>query len=380
MDYLLVRFGEIGTKSSYVRSKMVDVLRQRVEDCLDYEEADYSSVRHDSGRIVAEVDSAEKIAENVAELPGVKTVSPAWRTQLEQDFNGIKQVIQELDFTGKTFGVRCRRAGKHDFDSPEVERKLGAFIANKKGLEVDLENPDTWVRIEIRDNSVYVYSKKIEGPGGFPVGTQDSLAALVSGGIDSPVAAYEVMARGSDITPIYFYNKPISAEDHLMRFEQVISEMKKFHPSKNWEYYVVDMEEINEELMKVEKGRMVLHRVIMFQIAERIAENEGLKGIVTGESLGQKSTQTVVNLKLTSSKTNLPIHRPLLTRNKNDITEKSRYLGFFEYAEINSACQTLAPEEPSTALNEEKYSDLADEVDIDKLVEKGVSKARKERI
>lgn len=364
MDHVLVRYGEIGTKSNYVRKRMRQVLRQRVEDKLEYEDVNYEQVSEDFDRIIIETDQPKKSVENLKNIPGIKTLSPCIKT--ENHIEKLCQSVEKLEFR-ETFGVRCNTRNT-DISSQEVERKLGSHISERFNLEVDLDNPDTWVRVELKTDEAFVFSEKIEGPDGFPVGTQSKMAALISGGIDSPVAAYQMMSRGVDIIPIYFYNKPYSAEDHLLRFESVVNELETFHLSKQWHYYIVDMEHVNRKLEELGKGRMVLHRAVMFRIAEKIAEKEDLKGIITGESLGQKSTQTAENLKVTTSEIDFPVYRPLLDWDKNSITQRSRKLGFFELSSIDSACSTISPDNPSTSIQKEEFNRLKDEIDFDQII------------
>jgi thiamine biosynthesis protein ThiI len=374
MRKVVVRFGEIGSKSAQVRGQMLNVLRQRVEDRLEYEGLDYSSVSRIESRILIEECEAEKTAEIVSELPGVSSCSPVVETSPSID--AVKNAVKELEI-GDTFGVDTSRSGEHEFDSMDLNREVGSFVEERTGAEVDLDDPDTWINIDLREQKAFVYTEIFEGPDGFPVGSQGEMAALISGGIDSPVASYRIMTRGADITPIYFYNKPIAAEDHLLRFRSILDKLERFHPGKKWSYYIVDMEEVNQGLMEFGSGRMILHRRLMFRIAQRIAEKEGLDGIVTGESLGQKSSQTAVNLKRTTEAVNLPVHRPLLTDSKSEITEKARKIGTMEQSNIKSACTTLSPENPATELKQDQLESLECEIDIDHLVETAVENAEK---
>lgn len=362
-DTLIVRYGEIGTKSEPVRGKMTSILRQRVADRLEHEGFD-CKVGQTRGRIYAETGSREA-AKAVAEIPGVSSVSPAIGT--EASIGALKEASSEFEY-GDTFGIKVNTAGD-TISGEEVKIELGSHVEGY-GLTVDLDNPDTWLEVDARGERAYIFAERFEGPDGYPVGSEYGLLALISGGIDSPVAAYEVMKRGCDITPIYFYNKPIAAEDHLLRFEAAVQKLKKYHPGKKWTGYIVDMDEVNEELMKVGKGRMVAHRAIMFRTAEKIAEKKNLPGLVTGESLGQKSSQTPENLALTSSQVDLPIHRPLLTKNKNEIIEGAKKVGSYEEATIASACSTMAPDSPATRFSQEKLDEL--DIDIDSLVEKAL--------
>lgn len=374
MKHVLVRYGEIGTKSDFVRQQMHSVLRQRVEDRLEHEDIEFEKVCKRPGRVLVTGTEAEESAEAVSELPGVSSASPVIRT--EASMEQMKDASEEFEY-GDTFGVDARRTGEHGFSSRDIGVKLGSHIEDFTGASVDLDDPDTSLGVEVRDENACLFTERIQGPDGLPVGTQESLLALVSGGIDSPVAAHEVMKRGSDITPIYFYNKPIAAEDHWLRFKSVIEKLKRFHPAKKWEVYKVDMEEVNNELMNVERGRMVLHRSIMFRIAEKIAESEGLDGIVTGESLGQKSSQTVSNLTRTSISIDKPIIRPLATRNKNEIISKAKDLGTFEEAKIASACRSISPDNPATSIQESDLEELKKNMDVESLVEEAVESSEK---
>jgi len=369
MNTAVVRYGEIGTKSNAVQKKMVQTLRQRIEERIEHEGLKYDKVSQRQGRIVAHTEEAEKTAKILAKIPGVKTVSPAEKA--EPDIESIKQASEKFKY-GKTFGVNPN-TGNTDLKTPEIAKKIGAHVQQFTDAEVDLEQPETWLGVDVRQDKAYIFTEKLEGPGGFPAATQGSYVALISGGIDSPVAAYQMMTRGADILPIYFYNKPVSAEDHLMRFKASAKKLEKFHPSKKWKAVIVDMEKINKELMEVERGRMVIHREIMFRVAEKIAEEKSMEGLVTGESLGQKSSQTSSNMELTSSSIDKPVMRPLLTRDKNSISEEARKIGTFEEAEINSACRSLSPENPATILDEERLENLRKAVNVDELVEKALN-------
>lgn len=376
MDHLLVRYGDIGTKSAPVRGRMLKVLRQRIEDRLEYEEENHASVTNMNGRIIVK-DVRPEAAHHLAELPGVTSVSPV--KELDAEIESLRKSAKDVEI-GESFGVDTNRSGEHEFSSMEVNREVGSAVEEASGASVDLDEPETWIKFDIRGDKAFMYTESFDGPSGIPAGSSGSLAALISGGIDSPVASYEAMVRGSDIVPIYFYNKPIAAGDHLIRFKSSASKLKRFHPSKNWEAYIVDMEEVNEELMDIGRGRMLLHRYIMFKIAEKICKEENLEGIVTGEALSQKSSQTSSNMRNTSSATDLPIHRPLLTRGKAEITEKAREIGTFENASIDSACRTMAPESPATRMSKSDFERLKRRVDVEELVEKAFHNASKEEL
>jgi|AntDeeMetagen134_2_1112570.scaffolds.fasta_scaffold01392_8 thiamine biosynthesis protein ThiI len=377
INRVLVRYGDIGTKSEPVRSNMVSVLRQRIQDRLEYEELEFEKVKHQNARIIVLTEDYKAVARAVSEIPGVASCSPAVVTG--PDLDSIKSASRIFE-VGETFGVEANRSGQHDFDTRDICIELGSFTEEKTGSSVDLDNPDTWLEVDLREDEAYVFTRRYEGPDGLPVGSSGSLAALVSGGIDSPVAAHEIMTRGCDIMPVYFYNKPIAAEDHLLRLVSVLKKLERFHPSKKWHFYVVDMEEINQELMKIERGRMLIHRKIMFKISEMIVQKEGLSGLVTGEAIGQKSSQTPSNLELTSSAIEKPVFRPLVSSEKSSIVKRARQINTFEEASIDSACSTMAPESPATSIRPEELAKIEQSIKIEDLVKKAFESAEKRQL
>lgn len=365
MDRVLVRWGEIGTKSRPVKGRMINQLRNRIEERLDFEGFN-PAIESISGRLVVHTDSPQVAADAIGELPGVASTSPA--IGCDPTVETITEASDALAI-GDTFGVDAHVAVDHPFDSPELNDRVGSRIEERTGTAVDLDDPDTWVEIDVRQSAAYLFTRRVEGPDGFPVGSQRPLGALISGGIDSPVAAYQVMTRGADIEPIYFYNRPFASEDHLARFEAALGKLVRINPAKDWGYHLVDLAEQNERLLEIGRGRMLLHRRLMFGVAERIATKAGLAGLVTGESIGQKSSQTTANLEVTTADTGLPVHRPLLTWSKNEITRVARELGTFEAASIPSACRSLAPDSPATTMAPTEVDALADEIDLETLVE-----------
>lgn len=365
MDSVLVRYSEIGTKSDRVQRSMLDQLQDRISERLAYEDTEPTSIKRIPGRIVITASNPCQIASLVSEVPGVQSTSPVQETA--GTIPAIKTATQEIH-VDQSFGVKTNRVGDHPFSSTDVNHEIGAFIQSNTGATVDLDTPEKWVEIDIRGNTAFVFAQRNTGPGGFPVGSQDPLIALISGGIDSPVAAHAVMTRGSDITPLYFYNKPFAAGDHIGRMESVLRKLRRFHPGKDWYYYLVDMEPINTKLLEIDAGRMLLHRAVMFGVASHFVRENNLSGIVTGESIGQKSSQTTANLHISSRAAQEPIFRPLLTVQKDEVIERAKELGTFEDAVVNSACKSLAPTPPATHLSQSRFDELADTVELQSLI------------
>jgi thiamine biosynthesis protein ThiI len=369
MDHVLVRYSAIGTKSEPVARRMRSRLRERVAERLAYEELEAPSIENIPGRVLVSTPAADAAARAVAELPGVASTSPADR--VEVDFEAIAAATDDLAIE-PPFAVRVNTAGDQPFTSEALERDLGARVQERTQAAVDLESPTTTVEVDVRDAGAFVFTERHSGPGGFPVGSQEPLVALISGGIDSPVAAAEAMARGSDIEPVYFYNRPMAAGDHVARFEAALSKLVRLHPAKPWRYHLVDLAPVNETLTAVGTGRMILHRRVLFRVAEHIATETDAVGLVTGEAIGQKSSQTPTNLALTGAAVEVPVHRPLLTVPKQDIVDRARQLGTFEDAVVDAACRTIAPDNPTPRLGENRLAALEAEVGIDRLVEAAI--------
>lgn len=369
MDHVLVRYSAIGTKSEPVARRMRSRLRERVAERLAYEALEAPSIENIPGRILVATPAADAAARALAELPGVASTSPADR--VEVDFDAIAAATDDLAIE-PPFAVRVNTAGDQPFESEALERDLGARIQERTQAAVDLESPTTTVEVDVRDAGAFVFTERYPGPGGFPVGSQEPLVTLISGGIDSPVAAAEVMERGSDIEPVYFYNRPMAAGDHVARFEAALSKLVRLHPAKPWRYHLVDLGPVNETLTAVGTGRMILHRRVLFRVAEHIASETDAVGLVTGEAIGQKSSQTPTNLALTGAAVDLPVHRPLLTAPKEEIADRARELGTFEDAVVDAACRTIAPDNPTPRLGENRLAALEADVEIDRLVEAAI--------
>ncbi|MFW6435243.1 MAG: tRNA 4-thiouridine(8) synthase ThiI, partial [Halovenus sp.] len=186
-------------------------------------------------------------------------------------------------------------------------------------------------------------------PGGLPVGTQKPLVALVSGGIDSPVAAWLAMKRGPPVVPLYVDLGEYGGIDHRMRAIETVERLQRYAPNFDCRLRIAPGAEGIEQVAGVtEMYRMLVARRFMLRIAAAVAEEVGAVGVVTGESIGQKSSQTATNLRVTSAAIELPVHRPLLSMDKPEITDLARQIGSYDDSTIDAGCQQLAPDAPAT--------------------------------
>lgn len=361
-DVVLVRHGEIGTKSSQVQTSMERQLRQNLQAMLANRGVE-AEVEREWSRLYIWTEDPEAAAEAAAETFGVASTSPALSIPPEKDavLNALSRTARDAYHEG-SYAVRVRRAGEsdaHTFTSKELEEEGGSMVyeavESKFDPTVDLDDPDVEFYVEVREDKAFVYLEKKRGPGGLPLGTQHPVAALISGGIDSPVAAWSMMKRGSPAVPVYFDLGSYGGVDHEARALEVVRKLAMYAPNQDMRVRRIPAEPaidvLNEE---VGKTRMLSYRRFMFRAAEHVATQQGAAGIVTGEAVGQKSSQTMANLRVTSSATELPVHRPLLGMDKEEIIRRAKEIGTYSDATIDAGCHRIAPSLPSTAASLEE--------------------------
>lgn len=358
-ETIVVRHGELGIKSDQVRIKMERQLQGHIECLLEDREIP-GRVRTERNRLYVETDADHIEAATVAATDafGVVTASPAIRVDPELDtiLDAMERTTAAC-YDGGAFAVEAHRAGGdeiHDFDSRDLEQDGGQRVGETidsmgHNPDVDLDDPDFTVFVEARPEKAFVFVEKRAGPGGLPLGSQQPLVALLSGGHDSPVAAWEAMRRGAPVIPVYVDLGAYGGVDHRARADVAADRLAGLAPQYDMHLRVLDFGDILAELMAdVEATRMLSLRRAMLAAAEVVAEDHDAVGIVTGEAIGQKSSQTTANLAVTDVAVDLPVHRPLLTRDKTDIMEQGRGLGTYEDSSIQAGCNRVAPSYPET--------------------------------
>ena len=356
-DVVVVRQGEVGTKSQHVSTKMERQLRENLAAMFDTRGVD-ATIEQRRFRLLLHTDDTEGACDAATDTFGVVSASPATRT--EATIDSIREALAETArecYDGGAFAVSARRAGEasaHPFSSTDIEREGGSAVwdaAASVGVdpEVDLDNPDLEFFVDCREDEALVFLEKRPGPGGLPLGTQDPVVALMSGGIDSPVAAWELMKRGAPVIPLYVGLGDYGGVDHQARALSTTERLAEYAPDRDMRLRFAPAGHVIADIADtVEVGRMVVARRFMFQVAAAFAAEHGAVGIVTGESVGQKSSQTTANLCVSSAAVDLPVHRPLLTVDKTDITQLAADIGTFRESTIPAGCERLAPNYPET--------------------------------
>jgi len=356
-DVVVVRHGEIGTKSEHVGAKMERRLRENLAAVLADRGVD-AEIEQRRFRLRLHTDEPEAATAAAADTFGVVSASPAVRVEptIEAVCEALTAAARE-GYDGGSFAVSARRAGvesAHPFSSTDIEREGGSAVwdaAEETGVEpeVDLDDPDTEFFVDCREDDALVFLEKRAGPGGLPLGTQDPVVALMSGGIDSPVAAWELMKRGAPVIPLYVDLGDYGGVDHRARAVSTTETLARYAPDRDMRLRIAPAGEAVAAIAEtVDVGRMLVLRRFMLRVAAAVADERDAVGVVTGEAVGQKSSQTTANLAVTSAAVDLPVHRPLLTVDKTDITARADEIGTFGESTIPAGCDRLAPDYPET--------------------------------
>lgn len=344
---LLVRFGEVhlkGLNRPYFLKKLVDNIRRAVEPMG-------ARVWLSDSRIyVGDVEDMDACARRVCRVFGVHSVSPAY--EMDKDFEAVaSQAVEMMRQLSGTFKVLARRSDKRfPMDSMQIEREIGGrVLEDNPNLSVDLHKPRHKLHVEIRDHA-YLYVAELPAAGGMPMGTGGKAMLLLSGGIDSPVAGYQIMRRGVQMQAVHFYSFPYTSE----RAKQKVLDLAKIlgEYGQGVLTHVVPFTEIQMEIHEKcpDELSTVLMRRYMMRIAERIARAHGCQALVTGESLGQVASQTMEALAATDEVAGLPVFRPLIGLDKLEITQIATRIGTYETSILpyEDCCTVFTPRHPST--------------------------------
>ncbi|MCL7417173.1 MAG: tRNA sulfurtransferase [Halalkalicoccus sp.] len=375
-DTVLVRYGDIGVKSTKVQRDMERSLETNLRAMLDSRDV-RGEIDWQWSRPRIRTADPKGATTAACDTFGIVSASPAISTEptIEAISEALVETADATEFEGP-FAVDARRAGErdaHPFTSEDIEREGGQAVWDTlEEPEVDLEDPSQVFSVECRAEEAFVFTEKRAGPGGLPLGSQRPLVALLSGGIDSPVAAWEVMKRGAPVIPLYFDFETYGGVDHVARAVESARTLAEYTPNHEFDLRIAPAGAVADRLVgEVGPTRMLSLRRFMLRVGERVADESGAAGIVTGEAIGQKSSQTSANLAVTDCATDLPVHRPLLTRDKQEIIAQARKIGTYEDATIEAGCNRIAPDYPETNASLEEVE--AAEPDLETLVAEAVA-------
>lgn len=379
-DIILVRYDELALKSKKVRARYEQILVKNIKAMLNADGCSYSDISREMGRIFIHSNDANAL-KSAAKVFGVVSASPAHTCEptLESASQLCADVANSLLREGQSFAIRARRAGSHDFTSRDMAVACGNAVQMTKKVKVDLDNPDVEIFVEMRQDKAYVFTESLKGVGGLPMGTQGKMVALISGGIDSPVAAWLMMKRGCEIIPLYLNNEPFSDETTRERAMQCISVLQEWSPQKKFTIYEASHGENLLAFLENCNNRLncVLCRRMMYRVASEVSKLEGAHGIITGSSLGQVASQTSQNMLAEMHGMEYPIYHPLIGLDKLEITDLARKIGTFESSTKPATCCMAVPEYPSTAAKLEEVMEAEKRIDVPLLLESAMKSIKK---
>ena len=288
-------------------------------------------------------------------------------------------VLAEIELQSfTTFRVTARRADKRlTLTSMDIEKALGAAVCDRTGKKVSLKHPDVTIYVELLSKDAFCSAEKIGGPGGMPVGVSGQVACLISGGIDSPVAAYRMMKRGCLASFIHFSGRPLVSRASEEKVHELVRHLTTFQYDSR--LYVIPFGAIQREIILSAPAplRIVLYRRMMIRIAEELARKEQCWALVTGDSLGQVASQTPQNLCVIEAAAELPILRPLIGMDKREIIDEARRLGTYETSiePDQDCCKLFVPPHPSTKTRLDDVLKVERMIDVSDLVKRGVENA-----
>ena len=296
------------------------------------------------------------------------------------------KVIEGKSFN--TFRVKTKRQNKNfPLNSTEVNKQVGAFIIehfknNGADVKVDLKKPDLTVYVEIVDKEVYVYADRFKGPGGLPVGSSGKVVALISAGFDSPIASLLMMKRGAKVVFVHFHSYPYTSYDSIEQVREIVKILSKYQLHSK--LYIVPIAEAQRIIvLNAPVGlRTILYRRLMVRIAEKVAQIEGAEALVTGESLGQVASQTLRNIRVINQVATLPILRPLIGIDKEEIIQKAKEIGTYEISSqpYDDCCSFLTGRHPETWANLDEILEIEKKLDWNNLIQMSFSGAQVEDI
>lgn len=375
---ILVRYGEISLKGLN-KAYFIDMLIKNIKTSL--RKINSTKIEKIQGRFIIRVakENFDEALICLKKVFGIVSISESYCIEKEMDkIQYVSLTLMKEIKENVTFKVESRRADKKfQMNSQELSSFIGGHILkNTQNFTVDVKKPDVKLYIEIREKA-YIYNSIIPGLGGLPVGCSGKAALLLSGGIDSPVAGYLMAKRGVTILGVHFHSFPYTSD----RAKEKVIELTKILSTYTGtiKLYIVSFTDIQQELLLKCNERLttILMRRIMMKISEDIAIKENAKALITGESLGQVASQTMESLSVTNNAVELPVFRPLIGMDKNEIIKISENINTFETSILpyEDCCTVFVPKHPETRPKLEKVLNEEKKVEFQQLIDEAINNA-----
>ena len=351
---IMLKYAELNTKKANI-GMFLHILKQNIEEKI----GNFANIEFDKGRmfIKTEEENYSFVLNSLKKIFGIHEIEVGYQienTKMSLIEESLIKIIQNKDF--QTFKVETKRSDKnYPLTSLEISKHLGGIILkNKENIKVDVQNPEVIFYVEIRKDHAYIYSEKIKGLGGYPVGTLGKGLLMLSGGIDSPVAGYLAMKRGVKIEAIYFESPPhtsVEAKNKVEALAKIISEY-----ATQIKIHVINFTKIQEEIYKniPHEYLITIMRRMMYRISEKIAYRNNCKILINGESIGQVASQTLTSMAAINEVVSIPVIRPVACFDKLEIIALAKQIGTYETSILpfEDCCTIFVPEHP--VINPEK--------------------------
>jgi thiamine biosynthesis protein ThiI len=398
LDYVICHYGEIGLKGKN-RKFFEEELVKNIKLALS--PAYFEYVKRISGRIIIKlskkgIKEQKEIQSKIKKVFGIVYFAFSEKSSqnissLKKDaLNLIKEALKQKKSRKRlTFKIETKRSEKAlPFTSRQLNEKLGEHILknasqlNLRELKVDLKKPKLTLFVELVEKYAFLYFEKIAGQGGLPVGASGKAVCLLSGGIDSPVAAYLGMKRGLKVYFAHFHSFPYTSKASIEKVKNLAKILGEYQPKTK--LYLVPFAEIQKEIVlkTSPKLRIVLYRRMMFRIAEEIAEKEGAKSLITGESLAQVASQTLENMQAIEEAVKLLILRPLVGMDKSEIIEKAKGIKTYQISILphEDCCSRFVPKHPETKAGLKEVKTEEKKLNVKKLVQQALKNSTQETL
>ncbi|WEV51909.1 tRNA 4-thiouridine(8) synthase ThiI [Lactobacillus sp. ESL0731] len=380
MEYteIMVRYGELSTKGKN-RKDFIGKLAGNVTKVLrNFPEVEIHP-RHDRMHIVLNGAPFAEIDQRLKKVFGIQTYSPT--IKIEKTLQAIEEtslaLMKETFKKGMTFKVNTKRSDHHfAYDTNELNSLVGDYLfENMADLKVEMKHPDLVLRIEVRQDAIYISNQLLHGAGGMPVGTGGRAVMMLSGGIDSPVASYLALKRGVDIEMVHFFSPPYTTEKALNKAKELTGILANYAGRIN--FIAVPFAEIQETIKeKVPEGYlMTVQRRFMLRLADEIRAKRNELAIFNGESVGQVASQTLESMMAINDVTTTPVVRPVATMDKTEIIRLAEEIGTFDLSikPFEDCCTIFAPPRPKTKPKVDKAREYEARLDVDGLIERALA-------
>jgi len=376
---ILIRYGEIFLKSRFVFSQFEKKLIENISRHLKMAGVNFG-LKKERGRIFLSIDVKDKeavfgILKNIFGVVSFSPVVPLGTVELSEIKKFCREKFKGFVKKNETFAVRAKRTGRHSFSSQDLEREIGAVVSGK----VKLKNPKKEIFLEVREKDTYIFTENILGPGGLPLSTAGKVISLISGGIDSPAASYLAMKRGCQVVFLHFHSFPLVSNKSIEKTKEIIGKLNAYQIKSKLILFPFHKIQIRFKTLSPAKYLILLYRRSMLRLADGLAKKEGAQGIFTGEALGQVSSQTLPNLALIEEAVKMPVFRPLIGMDKEEIISLARKIDTYDISILpqEDCCTLFVPKHAATSANLAVIKSIEKKARIKKL-ESALFKKRQE--